>query len=1193
MTRNRKILLGCCAMLVAGFLFTAFILPTIVRSQLEQQVGKATGRVCSVRSVAINPLNWSVKVRGVRLGERDNRATFVSFSSLGFRVSPTSVFRLAPVVNDLKLHAPYVHVVRTGPNSFNFTDIIERQPPKKKDAGPARFSLNNIVLDAGRVDFEDLAPRTPTRHTVTGLDVQIPFISNISYFADRYVDPSLSAVVNGAPFRFGGKLKPFAKGMEATVRLDLKDLDIPYYAAYFPTSLPVAIGSGTLSTALEISHRLVQGGKPDLELRGTAGLQGVRLAEKSGKPLLGVNGLEVAIARAELLKKEFDITSLTIDGPELTVSREKDGRLNVTSLAPKAPAEEAKEKEREQEKPAAKAEQAKVMLRSLALSNGTVHFRDSVPPGGFATELLGVELEIDNLATYGETPAEYQLSFATARKEQGEVSGDILLAPLTMNSQVSLSGLVLEAAYPYLAGALTGPVKGRADFKADLAFTGDKGLTMEGALLRLKGVQVPFGPKDFLQLPSVTAEGGALRLKERTAAIKRITVAGGKAELSRDEKGNLSTSLLLRPAGQGAAPVPQAAKPAPRGKPEPPFKWQVASVAVNGFDAAFTDNTREDKPRFALTKIRAGASSLKGPAMGEIPFTFAAIYGGQGELGASGRVLPNPLKLKGDLTVKRLPLLDFESYLPEGVNVLLLDGKLDTRLAVDISRQGSGLVGSFRGDGGVRDFHVLDADEEEDLLKWESLQLDGINGTLSPFSLAMSGVSMNNYYARVIINKAGRMNLQDLYTPPARQAPAAPPPAAAVPAPAGGAAPKPVAQAVRIDSITLQDGQLDFSDHHLNRDFATTMLNLGGRVTGLSSEATTLADIDLRGNLENHSPLRIVGKINPLRGDLFLDMTINFSEIELSPMTPYSGTYLGYAIDKGKLSLALEYKIDQKKLSAQNRVFLDQFTFGDRIESKKATSLPVRLAVALLKDRKGEIHLDLPLSGRTDDPKFSIWGVIGQILKNLLVKAATSPFALLQSAFGSSEDFSGVSFAPGTSHLTAAEEGKLRSLAKVLTERPGIKLEIAGFADRERDPEGYRSELLLKKMKNEKFLALVKEKRESTGLSAETMEIPPEEQSRWLKAVYEKEKFPRPRTVIGTLKSLPDPEMRKLILANTLVGDQQLRQLARDRSVTVTNFLVREGKLPQDRLFEKSGDVFTPPKKEGFTGSRVEFGVVD
>lgn len=1179
MPRKKKLLLVCGSVLLAGLLFTAFILPMIVRSQLEKQVGTATGRSCSVDDVSINPLNWSVKVRGVRVAEKDARVTFVSFSSLGFRISPASIVRLAPVVNDLTLRSPYLHIVRTGPNRYNFTDIIERQP-KKEGKSSARFSLNNIVIDSGSVDFEDLALSTPTRHALRSVVIQLPFISNISYLADRYVDPRVSAMVNGAPFSFGGKLRPFAKGMEATVRLDLKRVDIPYYAAYFPATLPVAINSGTLSTDLEISHRLASDGKPDVVISGRSSLQGLSLAEKSGRPLLGLKGVTLEIARAELLKREFDINSLAISGPEVNVSRESGGQWNFQTLSGKKSPEDALP---EKEVAAKGGEKARVMLRTLAITDGTVRFRDAVPRGGFATDLHGVKMKVDALATYGETPAKWLLSFATGRGEQGEAEGDLLLTPLTVNSRVRLSGLVLESAYPYLASSLTAPVRGRADVGADLAFSGEKGLTLGQAKLGLKGVKVPFGPTDFLQLTSVIVEGGSLRLKERTAAVGRIIVAGGRAELSRDAGGRMSTELLkqpsvstLRQSGEGT-----------------PIRWKLGRLAISGFDAAFTDNTREESPRFALGRIKVDASSMSGPVFGEFPFSVSAVYGGQGELSAKGRLLPTPLKLKADLVVKRLPLLDFEPYLPEGVNVLLLDGKLDSRLALEINRQRGGLIGTFRGDGGVRDFHVLDAEEEEDLLKWESLQLDSISGTLSPFTLAMGGVSLNNYYARVIIDKGGRINLQDLYTPPARQAvPAATAPQAAVPPPpAGGSAPP--ARAIRIDSITLQNGELHFSDHHLNRDFATTMLNLGGRITGLSSETSVLADIDLRGNLENQSPLTIVGKINPLRGDLFLDMAINFSDIELSPMTPYSGTYLGYAIDKGKLSLALKYKVDQKRLSAENSVFLDQFTFGDRIESQKATSLPVRLAVALLKDRKGEIHLNLPLSGRTDDPKFSVWGVIGQMLKNLLVKAATSPFALLQSAFGGGEDFSTVTFAPGTSHLPPAEETKLRSLAKVLTDRPGIKLEVAGFADRERDPEGFRQELLLKKMKSEKFLAVVKEKRESAGLSAEAMEIPPAEQSRWLKAVYEKEKFPRPRTIIGTLKSLPDAEMRKLILANTVVGEQQLRQLARERAMVVTNFLTREGKLPQERLFEKSGDVFAPPAKEGVAGPRVEFGVSD
>ena len=150
--------------------------------------------------------------------------------------------------------------------------------------------------------------------------------------------------------------------------------------------------------------------------------------------------------------------------------------------------------------------------------------------------------------------------------------------------------------------------------------------------------------------------------------------------------------------------------------------------------------------------------------------------------------------------------------------------------------------------------------------------------------------------------------------------------------------------------------------------------------------------------------MQITGKLNPLRDDLFVDLKISFQDIDLSPITPYSGTYLGYTVDKGKLFLDLKYLIDKKQLSSENRIFIDQFTFGKKVESDKATNLPVRLAVALLKDRKGEIHLNLPVTGRTDDPKFSIWGLVGQVLKNLLVKAATSPFALL-SSFGKRAGF--------------------------------------------------------------------------------------------------------------------------------------------------------------------------------------------
>ena len=189
------------------------------------------------------------------------------------------------------------------------------------------------------------------------------------------------------------------------------------------------------------------------------------------------------------------------------------------------------------------------------------------------------------------------------------------------------------------------------------------------------------------------------------------------------------------------------------------------------------------------------------------------------------------------------------------------------------------------------------------------------------------------------------------------------------------------------------------------------------------------------------------------------------------------------------------------------------------------------------------IRLDLPVAGRTDDPDFSVWGVVWQMLKNLLVKAATSPFSLIQSMIGGGDDFSGVAFSPGTSRLSAAEEGKLRNLAKALLDRPAVKLEVTGFVDREKDAEGYRSELLLKKMKTEKFLALVKEKREAAGQTAESVEILPGEYSPLLKSVYEKEKFPKPRTLAmpGNRSVPPKPGRSGAITLKRLESEPDCR----------------------------------------------------
>ncbi|MDO9081567.1 MAG: DUF748 domain-containing protein, partial [Desulfuromonadales bacterium] len=273
-------------------------------------------------------------------------------------------------------------------------------------------------------------------------------------------------------------------------------------------------------------------------------------------------------------------------------------------------------------------------------------------------------------------------------------------------------------------------------------------------------------------------------------------------------------------------------------------------------------------------------------------------------------------------------------------------------------------------------------------------------------------------------------------------------------------APQGKGRRLRIGTVILEDGTLLFSDHRVPGGYSTTLYNLGGRIDGLSSDSNRFADVDLRGSLEKRSPLTITGQINPLRGDLFVDLKVSFSEIELAPMTPYSVTYLGYTIDQGQLFLHSTYRIKNNKLDVENKLRIAQLEFGQRRESEKEISPAVRVAVALLKDKEGEIHLDLPVTGRTDDPQFSISNLVGEIVRNLLTTAEKAPLALLPSLSGTQEDWSSVGFAPGSSELSPGVQEKLLKLATALTDRPALKIRVVGFADRgDNAGEGREEEL--------------------------------------------------------------------------------------------------------------------------------------
>jgi hypothetical protein len=333
--------------------------------------------------------------------------------------------------------------------------------------------------------------------------------------------------------------------------------------------------------------------------------------------------------------------------------------------------------------------------------------------------------------------------------------------------------------------------------------------------------------------------------------------------------------------------------------------------------------------------------------------------------------------------------------------------------------------------------------------------------------------------------------------------------------------------------------------------------------------------------------MEITGKVHPFKKNLFVDLKASLRDFNLSPLTPYSGTYAGYKIEKGSLSFDLKYLISDMKLDAENKVVIDQLTLGDRVESPQATKLPVGLAITLLRDSEGKINLDIPLTGRIDDPEFSVWRIVLQVIVNLLTKVATAPFALLGSLFGGGEELSYIEFDAGSSIIPEPGEKKIETLVKALKAKPALKLDIAGGVDMERDREGLIQYQFQRKLKAQKLNESIRkgEKVESV----DEITIDKQEYDRYLKRAYSAEKFPKPRNIVGMEKGLPNEEMEKLMMTHIVVKEDDLRLLATKRAETVSEALREKGEFESGRVFVIEPKTLQPEAKKDVKNSRVDF----
>jgi hypothetical protein len=392
---------------------------------------------------------------------------------------------------------------------------------------------------------------------------------------------------------------------------------------------------------------------------------------------------------------------------------------------------------------------------------------------------------------------------------------------------------------------------------------------------------------------------------------------------------------------------------------------------------------------------------------------------------------------------------------------------------------------------------------------------------------------------------------------------------------------------IKIGKLILRKGQVRFTDNFIKPNYTANLMNFGGTVSGLSSDPNSNANVDLKG-LVNSAPLAVSGRVNPLKGDLSLDLHAEVHGMEMAPLSPYSGRYIGYGIEKGKLSFEVNYKVENRVLTAQNRLILEQLTLGDKVESPNAVNLPVSFALALLRDRNGVIDVNLPIGGSLDDPQFSVGGIIVKIFVNIITKAVTAPFSLISSMFGGGEELSYLAFDSGRARLGDKAEDKLKSMAKALNDRPALKLEITGRYDPQADREGLKRALIDRKVRALKLKDMVAR---GESVDASKVTVTQQEYPVLLKRVYKDEKFSKPRNMIGLQKDLPVADMEKLMIDNTTISDADLVDLGNRRAQAAKDWLTADGRVPADRIFILAAKPGGASQKQGENApaARVDF----
>jgi hypothetical protein len=892
----------------------------------------------------------------------------------------------------------------------------------------------------------------------------------------------------------------------------------------------------------------------------TLRLEGFDVRELDGGDFMGFEALRVNLQSSSLVRKGVVLKEVQLTAPRFSVHRDADNRFNFEHLLARGesvPGEDAAAA-------AAPAKMPALRIKRLSVENGVVDFSDIYPGSPFSKGVRDLDFAVDDFTTLPGEAGEFRFEAASGPAESIILSGKLGLNPVLLGGRIEVRGLELGDFMPYLEGWVDAVVHGGRltagfAYEVALADAGIEARVTDGSLA-IEGFNLLAGAagEPLAGWQALTIEGFGADLSARQLSVDRIGLGGGHLMAHRREDGSLNLEALIpRIASAGSAAGPGGV--AAPGDSLQPWGVRVNEIAVADFSLLLLDESLPQPADINLTVPEARLSGLTNARGGAFGVTARIRNQPAGDARIEGQAALNPLAADLRITIDAWDLVAAGAYLSRLADAQLRSGALSVKLQTRAELDASGAAAfSMRGDASLADIELREPEGDGLLGGWNSLAFTGIDFAWPAMRLEVGAIEHLAPRAEFVVHEDGATTLSRVMRfqdkPQDEDAPAAVDTSPRPDVPEGAAGPL----QVHIGTVRMADGKFAFRDQRQTPAVALTVEGFSLRAEGLSSDRAARPRLDIEARLMGTAPLSVRGSLGLLAPEPFADLEIAMQGLELTPLGPYFSRYVGFALERGQLEFDLDYRIEANQLQAENLLRVGQLALGAPSGSPDATGLPVRLAIALLKDPAGNIKVDLPIRGNLDDPQFRIGRVVVTALTNLIARAATAPFSLLAGLVGSSpEDLERVLFQPGDSALSPAARSGLDALARAMTERPGIAVAIRAAIDAEVETAPLQRQLLRD--------VLAERLRIAPGQSAEAA------YRQRVERAYSLQVQPAEGGADAASATPTFEEMEAVLLSAIPMGEPQLEELAARRRQAVHAYLTaKPGIAPERVIIEKA-----------------------